>query len=125
MIKKHYYEGPDPQDDPADHGCAGEKPGLHGPLARAVCLLILWVMGAVIIGAPLWEEARDPHALLRLLHRLAVTVPVTVGMAILAVRSFDRFTPNDWMKRVSQNETACSVVLASLILGVFWLCVQG
>jgi heme/copper-type cytochrome/quinol oxidase subunit 2 len=83
------------------------------------------LIGAFVLGAPLWDEVNDPQALLRLIHRLVITVPVAVCLAIFAVRAFDRFTPNDWMKRVSDNETACSVVLASLILGVFWLCVQG
>jgi hypothetical protein len=101
------------------------KPAINGPLAWAVSLLLLWVIGVFVLGAPLWEEAQDPRALLRLIHRLAVTAPVAVCMAILAVTAFDRFTPNDWMKKVSENETACSVVLASVILGVFWLCVQG
>jgi len=68
----------------------------------------------------------DPWAMFRMLARLGVVVPASIAMSILAVSLFDRATPpHRWIERVVQNETACAIVLAALLFGIFWLCVQG
>jgi hypothetical protein len=87
--------------------------------------IALWEAAMLCASVFLWTEVQDPFGMLRYVLRLLIVVPLALFLAITGVRVFDRYTPNDWMERVAQNEIACAVVLAALILGVFWLCVQG
>lgn len=74
---------------------------------------------------PLHEWEPDTLIMLRYVMRMLIVVPLATALAIAGVRLFDHFTENDWLKAVVKNEMACAVVLAALILGVFWLCIQG
>ena len=87
--------------------------------------LALWEVAMLCASLFLWTEVQDPLGMVKYVVRLLIVVPLALFLAIAGVRVFDWYTPNDWMERVEQNETACAVVLAALILGVFWLCVQG
>ena len=87
--------------------------------------IALWEAAMLCASVFLWTEVQDPFGMLRYVLRLLIVVPLALFLAITGVRVFDRYTPNDWMERVAQNEIACAVVLAALILGVFLLCVQG
>ena len=96
-----------------------------GQSAWMLLAIALWEAAMLSASVFLWTEVQDPFGMLRYVARLLIVVPLALFLAIAGVRVFDRYTPNDWMERVAQNETACAVVLAALILGVFWLCVQG
>ncbi len=87
--------------------------------------IVLWEAALLCSSVFLWAEVQDPYGMLRYVLRLLIVVPLALFLAVAGVKIFDRYTPNDWMERVAQNETACAVVLADLIIGVFWLCVQG
>lgn len=73
----------------------------------------------------LWGMVDDALGMARYVVRILLVAPLVLALAIAGVHAFDRFTPNDWMAKVAEDETACAIVLAALILGVFWLCVQG
>jgi hypothetical protein len=91
-------------------------------------LLVFSIMFAAGLTASFYVFAvsGDPLALLRSILRLLVVVPLATGLAILAVRAFDELTPPvRWLEEVARNELAAALVLASLIFGVFWLCIQG
>ena len=73
-----------------------------------------------------WAAVGDPLAMVRYVLRLLIVAPPALALAIGGVRLFDELTPPvKWIEKVAENEIACAVVLGSLILGVFWLCVQG
>lgn len=91
-----------------------------------MCIAIaVWETVLLCASFLLWTQVQDPYGMIRYVVRLLIVVPLALFLAIAGVRVFDRYTPNDWMERVAQNEIACALVLAALIIGVFWLCVQG
>jgi hypothetical protein len=88
-------------------------------------VIALWETVLLCASLLLWTHVQDPYGMIRYVVRLLIVVPLALFLAIAGVRVFDRYTPNNWMERVAQNEIACALVLAALIIGVFWLCVQG
>lgn len=92
---------------------------------KPILWITTWQIVLLSISVLLWTQVHDPYGMLRYVLRLLIVVPLALALAITGVTVFDYFTPNNWMERVAQNEMACAVVLAALIVGVFWLCVQG
>ena len=89
-----------------------------------LCGLIVLVL--LMISSVVYGQMNDPYGMIRYIVRQFIVVPVATGLAILAVRVFDHYTPPvRWIEKVAENETAVAIVLAALIFGVFWLCVQG
>ncbi len=83
-------------------------------------------VGLVIASIAVWGTLGDPLGMVRYVLRLLIAVPLALALAIGGVRIFDELTPPvKWIEKVAENEIACAIVLAALILGVFWLCVQG
>ena len=73
----------------------------------------------------LYVLADDPYALWRFAVRLLVVVPLATVLAVLSTRIFNRYTPANWLPETWENEIAKAIVLATLLFGSFWLCVQG
>lgn len=65
------------------------------------------------------------------LVRLVAIVPAGTVMAAVCVRLFDRITPGEWCYDVHNQEKGIGVqigsaiVVGSIVLGVFWVAVQG
>jgi hypothetical protein len=97
------------------------KRGFH-PLVWAAVAEI----GLVVASIFVWGMLDDPFGMVRYVLRLLIAIPIALALAVGGVRVFDELTPPvKWIEKVAENEIACAVVLSSLILGVFWLCVQG
>ncbi len=86
----------------------------------------------LLLSVPLWAQVGDPCGMLRYVMRLLIVVPLATALAIAAVMAFDRWTPGDWLEGITGDEThtnasriACGMVVSALLLGVFWLCIQG
>jgi hypothetical protein len=91
----------------------------------------LWLF-CLLMSTQLWGMVADPFALIRYIVRLLVVVPVATLLALGAVVLFDHWTPSDWLEDIADDEhgnlgtkLATGIVVASLILSVFWLAIQG
>ena len=83
----------------------------------------IMVVAGLVLSTQVWHS--DPSAMLRYTNRMMIVIPLAVLLSIASIRMLDKFTPNEWMDRISNDEMACAIVVGSFILGVFWLCVQG
>lgn len=100
------------------------------PLAIAG-VLVVWLC-LLAASALLWGPLGDPYAMLRYVVRLLIVVPLATCLALGAVLLFDRWTPDDWLASLTDDhhgnlgtKLATGAVVASLVLSVFWLAIQG
>jgi len=89
----------------------------------------LCLLGA---SAFLWGPLGDRYAMVRYVVRLLIVVPLATCLALAAVVLFDHWTPDDWLVSLTDDhhgnlgtKLATGIVVASLVLSVFWLAIQG
>jgi hypothetical protein len=64
-------------------------------------------------------------------YRVLVIVPLATALCLVALLLFDLFTPGDWLYHLTSDEgnlgtkIGLGIVLAALVLGIFWVSVQG
>jgi hypothetical protein len=92
-------------------------------------LLILWValmLFGLVMSGFFFSFQGDPFVFFRYLSRILVVVPLVTFLAIGSLRLFDHFTPPvKWLEKVAENEIAIAILLASIVYGIFWCCIQG
>jgi hypothetical protein len=92
-------------------------------------LFILWVtilLFGLAMSGFIFSFQGDPLVFFRYLCRILVIVPLITFLAIGSLRLFDHFTPPvKWLEKVAENEIAIAIVLASIVYGIFWVCIQG
>lgn len=96
-----------------------------------VCAAGAWL--SLLAGSGfLWSAMGDPYAMLRYVVRLLIVVPLATCLALGAVLLFDHWTPDDWLASLTDDQhgnlgtkLAAGIVVASLVLSVFWLAIQG
>ncbi|MCA1961483.1 MAG: hypothetical protein LDL33_11885 [Desulfomonile sp.] len=94
---------------------------------------VVGVWLSVLAGSAfLWGAVGDPYAMVRYVVRLLIVVPLATCLALAAVLLFDRWTPDEWLASLTDDhhgnlgtKLATGVVVASLVLSVFWLAIQG
>lgn len=107
----------------------------------AIVGFLIW-LGAVALSAliydalpPTWVESQrkfmqvgDPWAVLRSAIRIIVLAPLCLFLAIGGVILFDRLTPEDWLVSLTDDQNgnlgtklATGIVVAAIILGIFWV----
>jgi hypothetical protein len=91
--------------------------------------ITIWIL-AVIARTTVLSDAVDFYSFGRMVLRLVIMIPIATVCAVWAVNFFDARTHGWWMEHLTNEEgnigtkIACGLVLASLIYGIFWLCVQ-
>lgn len=94
---------------------------------------IIWWLIVLTLAYFVYGEARnDPWAMVMSVLRILIVVPLATGLSILALREFDKYTPGDWLAGVADDQhgnigtkIGTGLVVASLILSIFWVCIQG
>jgi len=103
---------------------------LNHPFAIAG-VAVTWL--SLLAGSAfLWGPVGDPFAMVRYVVRLLIVVPLATCLALAAVLLFDHWTPDDWLLSLTDEhhgnlgtKLATGIVVASLVLSVFWLAIQG
>jgi len=91
-----------------------------------------WI-ALVLVSGLAYELARgDSFALLLTVLRILVVVPLAVALCIVAVVVFDVYTPGDWLIHLTDDQhgtvgskIGTALVVASIVLGIFWVAIQG
>lgn len=81
-------------------------------------------------NGPVWVSSGN-YGVIKSILRILILVPLCTELGIWAVNKWDQRTPEDWWLVISNDEAnwstklAIAIVLFAIVIGVFWVAIQG